>query len=162
MRRLSWTAVTIAAVAAVAAIVGTVAMDATGNDGDGQRHTRGCSEATLHGDYGIQITGTRPSAPGGAIESVIGVVIRTYDGEGRFTQIDNVKGSISGITPNRPGDGTYRVNRDCTGLATAVPGPGILLEEQLVIVDSGLEVRSAVVNPPPVMVIGTQKKIDIR
>ena len=58
--------------------------------------------------------------------------------------------------------GTYQVNRDCTGLATAVPGPGILLEEQLVIVDDGREVRSIVVNPLPVMVTGTQKKIETK
>jgi hypothetical protein len=159
MRQMAWTAVTIAA---VAALVGTVAIDATGNGGDEQRRHHGCSESTLRGDYGIQISGTRPSAPGGAIESVIGVVIRTYDGDGRFTQIDNVKGSISGITPNRSGDGTYQVNSDCTGLVTAVPGPGILLEEQIVIVDGGREVRSAVINPLPVMVTGTQKKIDIK
>ena len=157
MRRMSWTAVTIAG-----AIVGTVAIGATGNSGDEQWRRHGCSESTLRGDYAIQLSGTRPSAPGGPIESVIGVVLRTYDGQGRFTQVDNVKGSISGITPNRPGDGTYQVNSDCTGTVTAVPGPGILLEDQLVIVDGGREVRSIVVNPPLVMVTSTQKKIDIK
>jgi hypothetical protein len=157
MRRMRWTAATIAV-----AVVGTVAIGATGNGGDEQGRRRGCSESTLRGDYGIQLSGTRPSAPGGPIESVIGVVLRTYDGQGRFTQVDNVKGSISGITPNRPGDGTYQVNSDCTGTVTAVPGPGILLEDQFVIVDGGLEVRSIVVNPPLVMVTATQKKIDIK
>ncbi len=42
-----------------------------------------------------------------AIEQAIGVVIQTFDGQGNFQQTDNVKGSISGITPNRPGGGTY-------------------------------------------------------
>jgi hypothetical protein len=159
---MGWTAVTIAA---VAALVGTVAIDATGNgNNDEQRRHRGCSVATLRGDYGIQLSGMRPSAPtpGAAMELVVGVVIRNYDGEGRFTQVDNVKGSVSGITPNRFGDGTYDVNSDCTGLVTAVPGPGIQLEEQIVIVDGGREVRSAVTTPPLVMVTGVQKKIDIK
>jgi hypothetical protein len=157
MRRMSWAAATMAG-----AIVGTVAIGAAGNGGQEQWRHRGCSEATLRGDYGIQLSGTRPSAPGGPIESVTGVVLRTYDGQGRFTQVDNVKGSISGITPDRPGDGTYQVNSDCTGTVTAVPGPGILLEDRFVIVDGGREVRSIVVTPPLVMVTATQKKIDVK
>jgi hypothetical protein len=159
MKRMIWTGVTIGA---VAALVGTAAIGAQGNGGDAQWRHRGCSEATLRGDYGSQISGTRPSAPGGPIESVIGVVLRTYDGQGRFTQVDNVKGSISGITPDRPGDGTYQVNSDCTGSVMNVPGPGILLEDRFVIVDGGREVRSIVVNPPLVMVTATLKKIDIK
>jgi hypothetical protein len=53
-----------------------------------------CSEATVHGDYGFQTQGTRP-APGGLTESVIGVVFRTYDDQGSFSQVSNVKGSIT-------------------------------------------------------------------
>jgi hypothetical protein len=156
MSQKGWTAVTLAA---ATALVGSVVIGATGN-GEEQWRRRGCGESTLRGDYGIQISGTRPSAPGGPIESVIGVVMRTYDGQGRFTQVDNIKGSISGITRDRPGDGTYQVNSDCTGTVTAVPGPGILLEDQFVIVDGGREVRAIVVSPPLVMVTATQKKID--
>ena len=56
--------------------------------------------------------GTRPvpRALGGGIETVIGVVIRANDGAGSFTQIDNVKGSITGIAADREGFGTYVVN----------------------------------------------------
>ncbi len=46
----------------------------------------------------------------GSIEQAIGVVIQIFDGQGKFSQTDNVKGSISGIIPNRPGSGTYSVN----------------------------------------------------
>ena len=87
-----------------------------------------CRDRTLRGTYGIQIQGTRPSAPGGPIETVIGVVIRTYDGHGSFTQIDNVKGSISGIAFDRAGSGTYDVAADCTAVVQLQPGPGILIE----------------------------------
>jgi len=119
---------------------------------------RECSVATLRGDYGIQIQGTRPSGPGRPMESIVGVVIRTYDGRGNFEQIDNVHGSISGTVPDRPGFGTYVVNADCTGVAY-LQLPGFAIEERLVIVDNGLELRSATMNPSPVMVTGTHRKI---
>lgn len=65
-----------------------------------------CSNASLKGPYGVQITGTRPApsilaggqAIPGTTEQVIGVVIQIFDGAGGFTQTDNVKGSLSGIT----------------------------------------------------------------
>jgi hypothetical protein len=123
---------------------------------------RKCSDATLRGTFGIQISGTRPSAPGGPIESVIGVVLRHDDGQGQFTQVSNVKGSISGMAPDRQGEGTYQVNENCSGVAQAQPGPGILLEERLVIVDDGNEIRSMTSVPPIVMVTGTSKRIHTR
>jgi hypothetical protein len=129
---------------------------------EAQAEGRGCSEATLRGAYGIQRQGTRPSGPGGPIESVIGVLIRVYDGRGHFTQIDNVKGSITGIVPDREGSGTYEVDEDCTGVTNFEPGPGIVITEKLVIVDRGREVLSIVSNPLPNMVSGVQKKIGVR
>jgi hypothetical protein len=119
----------------------------------------GCTNETLRGTYGIQIQGTRPSAPGGAVESVIGVVTRDYDGLGQFTQVDNVKGSITGWVPDRVGGGTYEVNADCTAIVHAQPGPNILLEERLVIVGDGREVLSATMLPPPVMVTAIAQKL---
>jgi len=118
-----------------------------------------CSVATLRGAYGIQVQGTRPSAPGGPPESVIGIVLRTYDGAGQFTQVDNIKGSITGLTPDRPGFGTYEVNEDCTALAHFQPGPGISLEERMVVVDHGDEVLSIVSSPLPVMMSGRQTRV---
>src|ERR1017187_2636488 len=59
-----------------------------------------CSNATLKGHYGVQISGTRPApsvlggiqATPGTIEQVAGVVVQIFDGAGGFTQTDNVKG----------------------------------------------------------------------
>jgi hypothetical protein len=47
-------------------------------------------------------------------ERVIGVVTRTYDGEGNFKQCDNIKGTSSGIVPDRSSSGAYQVDADCT------------------------------------------------
>lgn len=127
--------------------------------GTAQSRRLRCSEATLRGAYGIQMMGTRPSAPGGPLETVIGVVIRTYDGNGQFTQRDSVKGALSGFVPDREGFGTYEVNEDCTAITRFMPGPGITIEERLVIVEGGQEVMSIVSTPQPVMVSTVQKKM---
>lgn len=121
-----------------------------------------CSNHTLHGTYGIQLRGTGPVPPpqGGGIEDRIGVVLRTYDGMGNFTQIDNVKGSVTGWVPDRPGSGTYQVNSDCRAVTLFVPGPGVLIEERMVIVDAGKETYSMTATPGPLMVTAVGKKID--
>lgn len=158
MRHTGWTGLALAGLMAFAGTVGWA-------EGEGQepygrgRGPRGCSVATLRGVYGIQLQGTRPSAPNGPIETVIGVVWREYDGEGGFRQIDNVKGAISGVALDRPGFGTYTVNEDCTGETSFQPGPGMVLVERLVLVDGGREIRSIVTSPQPVMVSSVQTRL---
>jgi hypothetical protein len=150
-----------AAIVAAAAMGGARIAGAEGQDTDDHGRLRLCSAATLQGDYGIQIQGTRP-APGGLTESVIGVVLRSYDGQGSFTQVDNVKGSITGTVPDRPGFGTYDVNPDCTGIVRLQPGPGVFIEERLVVVADGREIRTAVMVPAGVMVTGVHERIHSR
>jgi hypothetical protein len=158
MKHVSWVAVAIILGVGLASARGFGASD---QRAEHERHRHGCSNATLRGAYGIQIQGTRPAKPGGPLESVIGVVIRNYDGEGQFSQVDNVKGATSGTVPDREGFGTYQVNRDCTAVVHLEPGPGILIEERLVIVDEGREILSATMLPPPVMVTGVSRKIEV-
>src|SRR6476646_8305437 len=144
MRRTAW--VVTAAVIAAVVLGGARMMGADAQENDERGRGKECSEATVRGDYGIQIQGTRP-APGGLIESVIGVVLRNYDGHGSFSQVSNVKGSLTGTIPDSPGVGTYEVNADCTGVVRFSPAPGVLIEERLVIVDNGREIRTAVMVP---------------
>jgi hypothetical protein len=106
--------------------------------------------------------GTRPIPGGAGVEAVIGVVMRTYDGKGNFTQHDNIKGASTGIVPDRPGSGTYQVNADCTGTTLFQPGPGAFIEEKLVIIDYGHEIRSITVTPQPLMVSAIAKRIGYR
>jgi hypothetical protein len=43
------------------------------------------------------------------------VIVRHYDGQGNFRQVNNEKGSVSGLGPvDREGFGTYQVNEDCS------------------------------------------------
>lgn len=158
MRRRIWTGI---AVVGLAVLAGTPGFGAGGPEDDEGRR---CSEATLRGRYGIQIQGTRPAAPpapAGSIESVIGVIVRHYDGQGQFTQVNNEKGSIGGLGPvDREGFGTYSVNEDCTGShVLQIPGVPFPITDRFVIVAQGREVRSFVVSPASVMVTGVSKRM---
>jgi hypothetical protein len=158
MRHMGWGA-TAAAIAAV--VIGGARVMGTDGQDDERGRGRTCSEATVRGDYGIQIQGTRP-APGGLTESVIGIVFRTYDGQGSFTQVSNLKGSITGTNPDAEGFGTYEVNPDCTGVIRFQPFPGVLIEERLVIVDNGREIRAAVMVPTAVVITSVHQRIHRR
>jgi len=116
-----------------------------------------CGANMVRGTYGIQLSGHRP-APGGT-ETVIGIVVRHYDGEGGIQQWDNVKGEITGYVPSRFGTGTYKVNDDCTVDMEFHPGPGITIVERGVIVDGGNEIRTITVVPAGVMVTATHIRI---
>lgn len=90
---------------------GLLLMIVSGIQGSGQRSSVGgfeCSDATIRGTWGSHMQGTGPVPPplGGGIQNLVGVVTRTYDGMGNFTQIDNIHGSVTGWVPNRPGSGT--------------------------------------------------------
>jgi hypothetical protein len=156
MRRTAW--IVTAAVTAAVVVGGARIMGADVQENSGRGQGKQCSEATVRGDYGIQIQGTRP-APGGQIESVIGIVLRNYDGHGSFSQVSNVKGSLTGTVPDSQGFGTYEVNADCTGVVRFQAAPGVLLEERLVIVDDGREIRTAVMVPTAVMITGVHQRL---
>lgn len=144
---------------ALAALISPLAM--SDNDKHG-KPDKPCNAATIRGDYGIQMQGTRPvPPPGSGIESVIGVVMRNYDGNGNFDQQDNIKGFSTGIVPNRPGLGTYEVYPDCTGITSFQPDPNVplVIQERFVILDDGNEIRSITESPGPLMITSVAKRV---
>jgi hypothetical protein len=116
--------------------------------------------------------GLRPPVPGHAagastfppgIESFIGIAIRTYDGEGQFTQISNVKGAVIGVEADVESTGTYQVNEDCSGSDTLQPFEGApIITDRLVIVDDGRQVRIAVMTPVAIVNTGVMERIHNR
>jgi hypothetical protein len=158
MRRMGWAAT---AAATVAVVMGGARMMGADGQHDERGRSKRCSEATVRGDYGIQMQGTRP-APGGLTEAVIGVLVRTYDGQGSFSQVSNVKGSITGTNPDSESFGTYEVNPDCTGIIRFQPFPNVLIEERMVIVDNGREIRAAVMTPTAVVITSVHQRIHER
>jgi hypothetical protein len=128
----------------------------------GAQETRhpACSNATLTGDYGFTVTGTRPSGPNQPIETIVGTAMTHFNGDGTLTQTDNIHGSLSGFTsPDRPGTGTYNLNPDCTGTMTLSNSGSPTLTLRIVVVDNGDEVRTAVVDPLPVMVSSNGRRV---
>jgi hypothetical protein len=122
-----------------------------------------CTIETLNGDYGISISGTRPAPPPlsgipnyvpGTIEQVIGVGVRTFDGQGGFAQTTNEKGALSGIlVPNLSASGTYTVNSDCSGTLTLhIPNLPFPVVYDFVITDRAREFLAIVASPQLVMV----------
>jgi hypothetical protein len=127
-----------------------------------------CSNETLKGAYGLIISGTRPAPfippgkPGyvGQMEQVLGSVVQIFDGNGNFTQVDNVKGSVAGIIPDRPGKGTYTVNPDCS-LTQVVSPPGQAdITSKGVIVDGGKEFRQNTISPDLFMISAIGRKMN--
>lgn len=151
-----------AAIVAVS-VAGAGITGTSGQDREDRGRQKPCSLATLHGDYGVQFQGTRPVPPPpfgpGGIEGVVAIGLRTYDGHGHTTQIENAHGSVTGTLPDQPGSGTYEVNLDCTGRQRFEPRPGVVIEDRFVIVDDGREIRSAVITPPAAMVTAVARRI---
>jgi hypothetical protein len=120
---------------------------------------RVCSERTLRGDYGIQVSGIRAAGPG-TTESFVGTGLRTYDGQGGFTQVDNSHGQLTGAARDVPATGTYEVNADCSGTSLIVfPGAPVAVETAFVIVDGGAEVNDAVMAPQPNLVTAILRRV---
>ena len=119
-----------------------------------------CSNHTLKGAYAMQISGTG-RAPSGQAEITIGVLIRVFDGAGKFTQFDYVKGTVSGLISNGPGSGTYSLDQNCMGEVTLnVPGLPFQVTERMVVMDRGREFRTANADPVDFLFItGVGKKV---
>ena len=129
----------------LAVIVGlSLSGTATAANQDGPRD---CTNRTLRGDYGILVSGIRGVGPGLA-ESFVGTALRTYDGDGQFTQIDNGHGEITGFRKDVPAYGTYEVHAYCSGTSLIYfPGAPSPVETAFVIVAHGDEVKDAVMAP---------------
>jgi hypothetical protein len=127
-----------------------------------------CTASTLNGAYGVLLSGTGPApsvAPGkpgftGQTQVVVGIVVIVFDGKGNFTQVDNVKGSVAGFTPDRPGKGTYVVNSDCSTIATVQAAPGVTLVTKSVIVDGGKGYFGFTLTPDDSNIIVTGRRIN--
>jgi hypothetical protein len=114
-----------------------------------------CSNASLKGTYGFQFTGSIPG-----VFAIGGVARVLFDGQGNFTQSDDVQILVSGQAPvvilDRPGSGTYTVNPDCTGSETLNAG-GKVSHSRFVLVNHGKEVFD-MGSDPGVVVTGVGKK----
>jgi hypothetical protein len=123
-------------VMAVALVIVLLAL--TGSHQASAQDDQSCSDASLQGAYGFQISG---SVPG--MVAIGGVARLVFDGQGNFTQADDLQILVSGQAPvvilNRPGSGTYTIKSDCTGTETLNAG-GQVHHSKLVLVNHGKKI----------------------
>src|SRR5258708_17227645 len=86
-------------IACALASVNSTAWAGQSNEKSNERDEgKGCSNQTLHGDYGLTIEGLL-NIPGPGIQVRV-VVMRSFDGNGHFTQVDHVV--VNGTPPPLP------------------------------------------------------------
>jgi hypothetical protein len=158
---LSRRAIPIALAAGVAVALGiTTPHRVAAQDGQGQG--RVCSNATLRGDYGRLSSGIRPAPANPTVtESFVATALRTYDGNGGFTEISSSHGQITPAIRDTPGHGTYEVRADCTGVSMIfITGAPFPIETSFVIVGKGEEVQHAVMAPQPQVVTAVERRVE--
>ena len=117
-----------------------------------QENGKGCSNATLNGDYVFTVNGTSPSGPPpSAIQQFVGLALTHFDGEGGLTQPWGTShGSILGDSTTDTGSGTYSLNADCSGTMTLdLTGrtPAVSLKLWIVVANRGKEIYTVVRTP---------------
>jgi hypothetical protein len=138
----------------VAMAIGVAAALAVGTswrvaaDGDERSAETRCSNRTLRGDYGFDISGTILAGPKAGL--LRGVAMTHFDGDGNLSQVDFVTNNgVPGGPDWRPATGTYDLNPNCTGTAEIVFSDGSpTLHLWLVASDRGREIRTVVVGNP--------------
>ena len=125
----------------------------------------GCSVATLNGNYGfafsgfqLQSQGVGKGSPAKISVPFYGEGLATFDGNGNFsTAFTFSQNSVPYVTSTVTNTGTYSVNADCTGLATATPGSGGD-NVAFVIVDGGKEAFATDISDPDTLNFDLKKQ----
>lgn len=113
-------------------------------------HEKGCSSATLQGTFAEKDTGFITNPPPAAASLFAGVVLETFDGNGKMTAtgMSNLDGTVTSQTEK----GTYTVNPDCTGTYEVQISPGgFTAHAFFVIDDDGNELQIIVTDPGTVI-----------
>ena len=143
--------------AMVTGAIGIVLIAAVGGQPPAAAQTEGtgriCSNVTLQGDYGLLSVGQR-GLFGGGTEKFVATAMTTFDGNGTFLIQGTgagLHGEVTGINPAHDDIlGTYEVHSNCTGtIQWQPPAPVPPIVQSFVIVDSGRQVKSAVMSPLP-------------
>jgi hypothetical protein len=119
---------------------------ASGSAARAESEDGACSNRTLKGDYGFKIDGQLLAGPITGL--VRGLAMTSFDGQGNVSQVDFITLNGSPLFNDwRPsGKGTYKVNANCTGMATFTFTDGSpALELRLVVVRNGKEIHTVVV-----------------
>lgn len=149
-------------------LASAAALLGVGGTGAWAEENRGCSDATLYGEYAFTVSG-QIFLPSGASILRQGVALTHFDGAGHLTQVDEVLSSPNAtVVPGAPVDpvtgfhdqeaGTYTVYGDCTGIFTVQfpPNvsstgtvPGAKLTARFVLGNHGRDIDTIVISITP-------------
>jgi hypothetical protein len=124
-------------------------------------HDKGCSNATLKGTFAEKDTGFITNPPPATASLFAGVVLETFDGNGkiRATGVASLDGNVAPETEK----GTYKVNPDCTGTYEVQISPGgFKAHAYFVIDDGGNELQIIVTDPGTVITCIARKQFPKR
>jgi len=110
----------------------------------------GCSLGTLTGSYGTAADGLvnptgQPFVSTSATIPIAIMAVQSFDGAGKFSQSNT--SNVGGFVFTATGSGTYTVNADCSGSATANLSNGEVIHISFVIVDDGRQILSVSADP---------------
>ena len=116
-----------------------------------------CSNATLKGEYGALIQGTKQTPPGSPepTEAFVGIALRNFDGKGNFVEEGaSQHGAVTGAVPTLDfgitATGTYQVFPNCTGKSTLfIQALNLTIQSEFVIVNNGQGINEIVTSPKP-------------
>jgi hypothetical protein len=93
-----------------------------------------CNSSMIEGDYGYRLEGSLPGVP-----NVAAVGLLTHFSGGRIIGFDAA--SFNGAqVPRRDYQGTYKLNRDCTGTGNYKDSLGTTVDYVFTVVDEGKEI----------------------
>lgn len=117
--------------------------------------------SVLEGSYAFTFSGTMPvPGPPAIVAPFAGVGIITFDGAGRFTQIESA--SFPGfVLRSVTQSGTYTLNANCTGTATLKFPDGTSASQDFVMSNSGKTIYGVGVDngPPGTSLVTTFTKL---
>jgi hypothetical protein len=97
-----------------------------------------CTNAGVEGSYGFETTGVfLAAAPDTRAVAIIGELKLTVDPSGEGVISGRVASSEDGTFAEQPVTGSYRVGRNCRGIATITPKGRSEMHFSLVVVDGG-------------------------
>jgi hypothetical protein len=114
-----------------------VVLALSGSIANAQRSDRRCSVDKLHGKYGFKIDGSSAAAAPGKFAAV---GTQAFDGAGNFSATNYI--SVNGALGLYSFAGTYTLNSDCTGVATARFPGGMTSSMYMVLVENGDRIYS--------------------
>ncbi len=137
MLRLTTTLGVASALALIIGVASSKGILPKAHAGEDSRGKKGCSVATLQGDYLYSVRQDSRSDLTDPRLPLVAAGVRAYDGEGNLFQVGTVSRG-GAITQHEVATGTYTLDSDCTGTMT-IEAPGVRRHVDIFVATDGSE-----------------------